>query len=242
MPLRNHFRKPISKKESWEAVHGLWPGIIVRQINPQLAPHYFAVPNIHLGAFIDIDVAAFEPDQNVNGHEVDWTPDGTGTALWSPPQPTATLESDLDRQSEYEVLIYDADQGERLVAAIELVSPSNKDRPEHRRAFVSKCVNLLWNEVSLVIVDPVTTRSPNLFREVWEEVGGPTSKAGPIATLAVSIRPTVTNGKLKVVTWEHSLAVGESLPTLPLWLNDSRSIPLDLEASYEETCGTLRIG
>jgi hypothetical protein len=234
MPLRNHFRKPISKKE---AVHGQWPGTIVRQINPQLAPRYFAVPNVHLGAFVEIDVAAFEPDSNGNGHSVEWTPDDAGTAPWSPPQPTATLESDLDRQSEYEVLVYDADQGERLVAAIELVSPSNKDRPEHRRAFVSKCVNLLWNEVSLVIVDPVTTRSPNLFREVWEEVGGPPPKAGPVATLAVSIRPTVTNGKLKVVTWEHALTVGQALPTLPLWLNESRSIPWTSKRAMRKRAG-----
>ena len=32
----------------------------------------------------------------------------------------------------YEVRIYDAHHGWRLVAAMELVSPSNYDRPEHR--------------------------------------------------------------------------------------------------------------
>ncbi|WP_261343941.1 hypothetical protein [Tautonia marina] len=35
--------------------------------------------------------------------------------------------------NEYAVLVYDTRSGRRLVAAVELVSPSNKDRPEHRR-------------------------------------------------------------------------------------------------------------
>ena len=30
-------------------------------------------------------------------------------------------------------------------------------------------------------------------------------------------------------------------PTLPLWLAGNLSVPLDLEASYEETCKVLRI-
>jgi hypothetical protein len=35
--------------------------------------------------------------------------------------------------------------------------------------------------------------------------------------------------------------LGQSLPTLPLWLADDLSVPLELEASYEETCWILRI-
>jgi hypothetical protein len=31
------------------------------------------------------------------------------------------------------------------------------------------------------------------------------------------------------------------LPTLPLWLTEDFAIPLDLEASYEQTCRDLRI-
>jgi hypothetical protein len=42
-------------------------------------------------------------------------------------------------QDEYEVRVYDTQRHRRLVAAVEIVSPANKDRPEHRRAFVTKC-------------------------------------------------------------------------------------------------------
>ena len=33
----------------------------------------------------------------------------------------------------------------------------------------------------------------------------------------------------------------ETLPTLPIWLDDDCLIPLNLESSYEETCRILRI-
>jgi hypothetical protein len=42
-------------------------------------------------------------------------------------------------------------------------------------------------------------------------------------------------------TWEQPLAVGQPLPTLPLWLADDLAVPLELEATYEETCRVLRI-
>ena len=56
---------------------------------------------------------------------------------------------DLADQYEYEVRVYDAERDRRLVAAVEIVSPANKDRPESRRAFVSKCVTLLRQRVSV---------------------------------------------------------------------------------------------
>jgi hypothetical protein len=42
-------------------------------------------------------------------------------------------------------------------------------------------------------------------------------------------------------TWEHALAVGTALPTLPLWISDARYVPLELERTYEDTCRGLRI-
>lgn len=37
------------------------------------------------------------------------------------------------------------------------------------------------------------------------------------------------------------LAIGSPLPTLPLWLTDRLHVPLQLEASYKDTCRGLRI-
>ena len=53
-------------------------------------------------------------------------------------------------------------------AAIELVSPGNKDRPEARRAFAAKCAGYLTAGVGLVVVDIVTDRLANLHNELIE--------------------------------------------------------------------------
>jgi hypothetical protein len=41
--------------------------------------------------------------------------------------------------------------------------------------------------------------------------------------------------------WPAPLALGQPLPTLPLWIALDFSVPLDLEASYQATCTDLRI-
>jgi len=36
MPLRDHFRPPVSKQASWEGFHGMWPASIVQQLRKPL--------------------------------------------------------------------------------------------------------------------------------------------------------------------------------------------------------------
>ena len=96
---------------------------------------------------------------------------GVATAVSAPPRPTLTLVTDLPAPTAYEVRVFDLETGNRLVAAVEIVSPANKDRPEHRRAFVAKCAALLQEQVSVTIVDLVTTRHFNLYGELLELIG-----------------------------------------------------------------------
>ena len=44
-----------------------------------------------------------------------------------------------------------------------------------------------------------------------------------------------------IESWMQPLSIGRPLPTLPLWLADDLAVPLDLEASYEQTCRILRL-
>lgn len=138
--------------------------------------------------------------------------------------------------------VYDTDEGRRLVAAIEIVSPANKDRPEHRRAFVAKCVSLLQNRVSVTIVDLVTTRDFNLYSDLLDLMGqtDPTL-AGGAAGLRRRVSLRREEDKWLLETWSHPLVVGQPLPTLPLWLAENFAVPLELEPSYEETARVLRI-
>ncbi len=137
--------------------------------------------------------------------------------------------------------VYDSRRGRRLVAAIEIVNPANKDRPEHRRAFVAKCAALLQNGVSVVIVDLVTTRQFNLYAEVLEFMGFADSSFEPRPLYAAACRGTSGNDAWVLETWAPPLTLGHSLPTLPLWLTANLAVPLELEASYEDACRALRI-
>jgi hypothetical protein len=55
MPLRDHFRPPISKRASWEGFHGLWPGTMVLQLGSRLPSGYVAEPRVHLGSVVEVD-------------------------------------------------------------------------------------------------------------------------------------------------------------------------------------------
>ncbi len=144
---------------------------------------------------------------------------------------------------EYEVKIFDARRGRHLVAAIEIVSPANKDRPEHRNVFVAKCAALLQKGVAVSIVDLVTVRHFNLYFELLALIGHSDPTIGdPTPHLyAASCRWTRQEKRTLLQAWSHVLIVGQPIPTLPLWLSTNLVVPLNLEQSYEQACSDLWI-
>ncbi len=139
--------------------------------------------------------------------------------------------------------VYDEKRHCRLVAAIEIVSPANKDRPEHRRAFAAKCAGLLREHVSVVLVDVVTTRTQNLYGELLDLIGQPDPSLGPEPPplYATACRLTKRASEWMLETWVQPLALGRPLPTVPLWLADDLAVPLELGESYEQSCSILNI-
>ena len=86
-------------------------------------------------------------------------------AVWVPLQPTIDVETELPDYDEYEVRIYDAVKGRHLVAAIEIVSPPNKDRPGHRNVFVGKCAAVIQKGVAVSLY-LVPARHFNLYTDL----------------------------------------------------------------------------
>ena len=159
MPLRDHFRPPVWNKASWEGFHGMWPATMVQRLVPQLPAEFTAEPRVHLGTYYEEDVCAFEAGQPPGA--AGFHPSGNGgaaVATWAPPQPTLVVDADPSEQYAYEVLVFDQSRGRILVAAVEIVSPANKDRPRARREFVAKCAALLGQGVCVSLVDLVTDR------------------------------------------------------------------------------------
>lgn len=256
MPLRDHFHPPLSDLTTWDGLHGAWPTLIALDLNKRLSSSYVASPRIHLGAAFEIDVATAERGENAQDQDAKSGPGsfgpalgdgGTATAVWAPPKPTLVVEADLPEQDEYEVQVFEI-RRRRLVAAVEIVSPANKDRPESRRVFAAKCAALLQQGVSVSIVDVVTTRRSSLYVELLDLLGLADPSLAPAAPPLYAVtcrwdRPgPAAAAPWCLETWAHALALREPLPTLPLWLAADLAVPLALESTYEETCRGLRIG
>ena len=169
MPLRDHFRPPVSSRHSWEGFHAQWPAMLVQRLFPNLPVGYTAEPRVRLGRTMNSTSAGSRGTRT--GRRGPRRSGGVATALYAAPHPTLSVDVDLGEQYEYEVLVFE-DEGERtLVAAVEFVSPANKDCPEYRQAFVTKCAALLQKGVCVSIVDVVTVRQFNLYGELLERIG-----------------------------------------------------------------------
>lgn len=243
MPLRDHFRPPLDNIASWEELHGQWPAVIVQHLRQKLPVGYVAGPYVHSGSQVEIDVAAFEKNDASPLFGATEGNGGVATAVWAPAQPSLAVETTLPDYDEYEVRIFDARRGRSLVAAIEIVSPANKDRPEHRNVFVGKCAALLQKGIAVSIVDLVTNRHFNLYADLLAFVGhnDPTFSDPPSPIYATSCRWVKKEKRTILEAWSHVLTVGQPLPTLPLWLSADLAVPLDLGQSYERACHDLWI-
>ena len=240
MPLRDHFRSPLDDVHSWDELHGMWPAMIVRKLIEVLPEPYFAAAGVHLGRLYEVGTYR---GPAADESTLDAAKGGVAVASYAPPKPTLTLEPQLPNQDVYEVRIYDSRRNRQLVAAIEIVSPSNKDRAESRAIFISKVATLLKHDICVSIVDVVSTCDFNLYSELMNFLQGVDPALGrqPPPMYAATLRKRYEDHRRMMDNWYHPLAIGQSLPTLPIWLKETWAISLDLESSYEETCRTLRI-
>jgi hypothetical protein len=226
MPLLDHIHPPLSERRPWHAFHNSWATYLSSQLNALLPEGYFAEANVQFG--VEIDVAAFQ--------EHIATPP---QAAWTPPPPLASFPLELPG-AVVEVGVFSRSGGPVLAGAVELVSPANKDRPAHREALVTKCAAYVQAGVGLVLVDVVTDRSGDLHRELLARLGA--GDPGPGLSLNGSAyRPVERNGAPALDVWSEPLAVGQRLPTLPLWLRGGLCLPVELEAAYQRTCVEQRV-
>src|SRR4051812_35785423 len=112
MPLLDHFHPPIRKRVPWSSALSGWTFTLTLQLNQTiLSQKHLALPWNHFQTHPLAEVLEYESEH----------PQFASS-------PTRTLKSDLGDLDTLEVRV--RDQGPRdMVAAIELVSPNNKDSP-----------------------------------------------------------------------------------------------------------------
>ena len=121
----------------------------------------------------------------------------------------------------------------RLISALEVISPRNKDRPIARSPYLTRYLSYLLEGVHLVLIDVHPRPLGFSFADqIAEELH--LEKSALPTPFAVSYRvgePAPTGGRL-LATWRRPMKVGASLPSIPLALTVDLSVPLDLDATY----------
>lgn len=243
MPLLDHFHSPLLGQRHWEAFHGWWAAALAGRLNDELLPpEFFAEFQVTVGTRVEVDVATFAED-SMPGEA---RPNGAATAVrtrtWASPAPVAVMPAVFP--DDFEIQVFRTDGGPTLVAAIELVSPGNKDREEACQAFAAKCAAYLQRGIGLVVVDIVTSRHANLHDRLMALLGRTEGFVFPttVTLYATAYGPAHREGRNEIDLWRESLAVGQPLPTLPLAVRGLGRLPIDLEGTYMEARKRGRVG
>lgn len=126
----------------------------------------------------------------------------------------------------------------KVVAVIELVSPGNKDSRHALRSFVEKTVDLLYDNVNLLIIDPFPPgpRDPQgIHKVIWDEITDE-----PFALPADRNLTLVAYQASPIKTaYVEPYAVGAMIPVMPLFLNNDFYINVPLEQTYMDTWNVL---
>jgi Protein of unknown function (DUF4058) len=244
MPLLDHFHPPLEGEIAWTTLHNGWATRIADDLNERWLGREFIAAEISTsGLHSEIDIAAYERPSVAQAPLPGMGPAVATLArpTWEVAEPAMTFAVTFPELFEVHIFV---EPGRRnLVGVIELVSPSNKDRPGTRRAFAAKTVAYLQQGVSIVVIDIVTNKRFNLHNEIVELLAAPQEAAmdDNSAIYAVSYRPTLRNDEPQVDLWRERLAVGKPLPTMPLRLTGDLFVPVQFETTYLETCRRRRL-
>ena len=252
MPLFDHFHGPIARRP-WESFHSQWAGAIAADLNRRLPKGLVADGPMHLGREASADVVERE-ELNGNGHTgAAATGNGDGSnggvavaeavaaVTYAPPATALSMPARFP--DEFKVEVRDVENHYRVLAVVELVSKGNKKEADEREQFAARCLSYLGKGVGLVVIDIVTESHFNLHNELVRVAEHDAKFLMPddqwIYTTAY--RPVSRKKKDLIDLWQWPLAVGEALPAVPLALQGSGCVRLDLEASDVEACVRLRI-
>jgi hypothetical protein len=128
--------------------------------------------------------------------------------------------------------------GDRIVAMIEIISPGNKNNAHAFRAFIEKACEMLEHRIHLLLIDPFPPgpRDPNgIHAAIWEMVEDDPFQLPPDRQL------TMVSYECGLTTQAYfeTIAVGERVPDMPLFLEPGAHVLVPLEATYQSAWETV---
>jgi hypothetical protein len=210
--------------------HTAWITHLKEILKEVLPPGYYALAEQHLGRKQG-DVLALHASEPKPPSPPPEPPEGEAVAVAeAPPKVHRTLVASPVKARR--TLTIRHISGHRIIAMVEILSPSNKNGAESVADFIDKVVAALRSGIHVVIVDlwrPTKHDPQGIPAVVWERLDGeayvpPEDKPLTLASYA--------SGALITAYIEH-LAIGGPLKDMPLFLTSERYVNLPLSSAYD---------
>lgn len=229
MPIHDWARVEADESGLFHSFHVTWVALMAVRLNEVLPSDFYALPERKaFGWEPDVLMIGGGRDGQANGEPAGEPQPGGLLLETAPPQVELALTGPPATKQRVVAVRREAD--DRLVSVIEIVSPGNKSSRHGFEAFVDKAVELLERGIHVHVIDllPPTPRDPRgLHAAIWEAYAA--AESPPLA------KPLTVAAYVAGDPWRafvQSVAVGDRLPDMPLFLEPDRYVPAPLEEIY----------
>lgn len=205
----------------WDGVRHLW----ITELAHWLRSHLPNGCRAYLGwpPALTLDAGIY-PDAVRDGRQ------SAAQDCWSVPPPDEHAVALFDTDPQLAIHVYHRG---KLVAAMELVSPRNKDRPSARTQYTARYLGHLVQGINLMLIDVLPRPAGFSFADaIARESQFQSEPLPPPGVVSYSVGgPTATTGRFLDI-WRRPLSVGAALPSVPLALTADLALPIDLDGTY----------
>ncbi len=208
--------------------HCVWIAELRNRLNTGVLPKEYYAQAEQIAGAVTPDVLTLHHIENGSRG-----PSNGGTAVAvAPPKVliTKSLELDLYAAKQRRIVIRHSSD-DRIVALLEILSRGNKSHDRAFQAFLDEAIAALSQGYHLLLVDlfPPTPRDPEgIHAALWAELGGDAHELLPDKPLTL----VAYEAGLTKTAYVQPVAVGDTLPDMPLFLEPGWYVNVPLEAAY----------
>lgn len=216
--------------------HYRWIAAIMDRLNGGLLPKGMVAMAEQVIGGPEPDVVTLQQDDILFAAS-----DRTATALTEAlPQPKTqfVIPAEMERYAAKTNRVVVRHSLGKVVSVVELVSPGNKNSRHALRSFVEKSVELLYDNINLLVIDPLppSLRDPQgIHKAIWDEISDEPFELPDdrkLTLVAYQTSPVKT-------AYVEPFTVGQPIPDMPLFLHNEYYVNVPLEASYLDTWHVL---
>lgn len=215
---------------TFHAFHGAWITHLMGRLNSGVLPAgYYALAEQHASGLIPDVLALTHPDPRSGSA----APSGGLALADAPPAVGRRLVADskVVYRTRRRTLAIRHVSGDRIVAIVEIASPGNKDRASSVRELVDKIDDALRLGIHAMLIDlfpPGRFDPEGLHGAIWERYGESPEAIDEGRPLSACSYRAVAPAEAYLVR----LAIGETLPEMPLFLDAEMYVNIPLEPTY----------